>query len=188
MSDAKFKTYKQTSAYKSARPKRELIGVLLWEIAWNTFCVWTPKPFNGWRLMWLKLFGAKIYGKPFVHQRARIEVPWNLIMHDRSCLGDRANAYSLDIIELMPRSTVAQESYLCTGTHKFDDPNLPLQTAKITIAEDAFLGARTFVLPGITIGAGTITGAGSVVTTDLPEWTICAGNPCKPIKRRERQN
>ena len=44
-----------------------------------------------------------------VHQRARIAIPWNLTLHDRACLGDRANAYSLGPIEIGARATVAQE-------------------------------------------------------------------------------
>jgi putative colanic acid biosynthesis acetyltransferase WcaF len=59
-----------------------------------------------------------------------------------------------------------------------------LQIAKITIGEDAFVGARAFVLPGITIGRGAVIGACSVVTKDVPEWIIAAGNPCKLIKPR----
>src|SRR2546430_10763258 len=68
---------------------------VLWEICWTVFCASTPKPLNEWRLFWLRLFVAKIEGKPFVHQRARIEVPWNLTLRDRACLGDPANAYTL---------------------------------------------------------------------------------------------
>ncbi len=107
-------------------------------------------------------------------------------MHDRSTLGDRANAYSQGVIELEARSTVAQEAYLCTGTHKFDDPNLALQIAKITVGKDAFIGARVFVLPGITIGEGALIGACSVVTHDVPPWTIAAGNPCRSLGVRAR--
>ena len=73
---------------------------MLWQYVWALFCLWTPKPFNPWRLFWLRLFGAKLYGAPFVHPLARIFVPWNLTMHDRSALGERANAYSLGEIEL----------------------------------------------------------------------------------------
>jgi acetyltransferase-like isoleucine patch superfamily enzyme len=107
---------------------------------------------------------ARLYGRPFVHPAARIEIPWNLTMHDRACLGDRAHAYSLGEIVLKQRCTIAQESYLCTGTHDFTHPVLPLQTAPIVIEEDAFLGARSFIMPGITIGAGAVIGACSVVT------------------------
>lgn len=168
----------------SPRPVGELILQVAWSYLWMLLCAWTPKPFNGWRLFWLRLFGAQLHGKPFVHQLARIQLPWNLIMHDRSALGERANAYSLGTIELKARSTVAQEAYLCAATHDFENPNLPLKVGKITIGEDAFLGARTFVMPGITIGDGAVIGACSVVTRDVPSWIIAAGNPCKPLKKR----
>jgi len=111
-------------------------------------------------------------------------VPWNLTLHDRACLGDRANAYSLAEIEIGARATVAQEAYLDTGSHDFDQAGLPLVTAKITIGEDAFIGARAFVLPGVTIGARSVVGACSVVTRDVPEDVIAAGNPCKVLRNR----
>jgi putative colanic acid biosynthesis acetyltransferase WcaF len=114
-----------------------------------------------------------------VHQRARIEIPWNLTLHDRACLGDRANAYSLGPIEVHEGATVAQEVYLSTGSHDFSSPNIPLVTAKITIGPDVFIGARAFVMPGITIGARSIIGACSVVTKDVPENSVAVGNPCR---------
>ena len=62
------------------------------------------------------------------------------------------------------RATVAQEAYLSAASHDFDDPNMPLVAAKITIGEDAFIGARAFVLPGVTVGPRAIIGACSIVT------------------------
>lgn len=156
----------------------------VWDWAWSLFCVWTPKPFNTWRLLWLRIFGCRIYGRPFVHQRAIIDAPWKLILNDRSCLGDRAHAYCLNEIELGARCTVAQEAYLCTGTHDFEEPSLPLCTARISIGEDAYVGARAFVMPGVKIGPGVVVGACSVVTSDMPEWTYCWGHPCKPVRPR----
>jgi putative colanic acid biosynthesis acetyltransferase WcaF len=157
---------------------------VLWEFCWFVFCAWTPKPLNEWRLFWLRVFDAKIDGTPFVHQRARIAIPWNLTLHDRACLGDRANAYSLGEIEIGARATVAQEAYLSTGSHDFSQTGMPLVTAKITIGDDAFVGARAFIMPGITIGDRSIVGACSVVTHDVPADVIAAGNPCKILRPR----
>ncbi len=174
----------QKSAYDSPWPASKRLLRVLWEFCWFIFCVWTPKPLNPWRLFWLRVFDAKIDGTPFVHQRARIAVPWNLTLHDRACLGDRANAYNLAEIEIGARATVAQEAYLSTASHDFGRAEMPLTGAKITIGEDAFIGARAFVLPGIMIGARSVIGACSVVTKDVPADVVAAGNPCRTIKSR----
>ena len=179
------RTFQQKTAQTSPWSFRERIAMLLWECAWTLFCRWTPKPLNRWRLLWLRLFGATLTGRPFVHQRARIQIPWNLTMHDRACLGDRANAYTLGPIEIGARATVAQETYLCTGTHDLTQSNLPLQVAKITIGEDAVIAARAFIMPGITIGREAVVGACSVVTRDVPPQCVVAGNPAKQIGYRK---
>jgi putative colanic acid biosynthesis acetyltransferase WcaF len=174
----------QASQFASPWSINERILRGLWEFCWAVFCVWTPKPANPWRLFWLGVFEARIHGTPFVHQRARIAIPWKITLHDRACVGDRANLYSLGEIELGARCIIAQEAYLCTGTHDFSQASFPLVVAKITVGEDAFVGARTFVMPGVTIGARAIVGACSVVTKDVPESVIAAGNPCKVHRLR----
>ncbi len=177
-------THSQDSPYDSPWTKRQRVGMLLWDAAWNFLCAWTPKPLNPWRLWVLRRFGARLHGSPFVHQRARIAIPWNLTMHDRAALGDRANAYSLGAIEIGAHATVAQEAYLCAGTHDFGHPALPLQTDRIQIGEGAFIGARAFVLPGVRIGARAVIGAGSIVTRDVPDGKVAAGNPARVIGDR----
>lgn len=174
----------QQSAFDSPWTGSDRFMRVLWQFCWFVFCVWTPKPLNEWRLFWLRVFGTKLDGTPFVHQRARIEIPWNLTLHDRACLGDRANAYSLGEIEIGARATVAQEAYLSTGSHDFTRAEIPLTTAKIDIGEDAFIGARAFVLPGVKIGPRAIIGACSVVTKDVPPDVVAAGNPCRVMKPR----
>jgi putative colanic acid biosynthesis acetyltransferase WcaF len=77
---------------------------------------------------------------------------------------------------------VAQEAYLCGGTHDLSVPNLPLQVAKITIGEDAFIGARAFIMPGATVGARAVVGACAVVTRDVVENARVAGNPARLLK------
>ena len=169
----------QVSSYTSPWTKQQRIKMVLWEYCWLFFCAWTPKPANAWRVWWLKAFGATIYGQPFVHQRARIQIPWNLTLHDRAALGDRTNAYSLGRIEVHEHATVAQEAYLCTGTHAFDQPAKNLVTAPIIIGAHAFVGARAFVMLGTTIGEHAIVGACSVVTKDVPPYSVVKGNPAR---------
>ncbi|MCG3864916.1 MULTISPECIES: DapH/DapD/GlmU-related protein [unclassified Photobacterium] len=54
----------------------------------------------------------------------------------------------------------------------------------VIINDDVWIGANTIILSGVTIGSGCIIGAGSIVTKDIPEYCIAAGNPCKVIKKR----
>ena len=180
----KFKSFDhQTKATDSPWTFTERMKMLIWEYTWAIFCVWTPKPANDWRLLILKIFGANIKGKPFVHQRARIQIPWKLTLKEGSCLGDRADIYCLDEIEIGEYATIAQQAYLCTGTHAFNNESMGLLTAKIIIGQRAFIGARAFILPGISIGADSIVGACSLVTTNVEPKTVVAGNPAKLIKR-----
>lgn len=155
--------------------------MLLWGMVWIVLCQWTPKPFNGWRLLWLKAFGCRIAGRPFVHQRARINLPWQVELHHRSCIGDRANLYALGQILVGEGAIIAQEAYLCTGDHDLTQPAKPLVTKPVNIGANAFVGARAFVLPGVHIGSGAVVGAAAVVTRDVEAGARVAGNPARRI-------
>lgn len=52
----------------------------------------------------------------------------------------------------------------------------------IEIGEDAWLGAGCIVLPGVRIGRGAVVGAASLVTTSVPEFTVVAGVPARPVR------
>jgi len=174
-------THDQASRYASPWSRRHLLRQLLWELTWPLLCSWTPKPCNPWRLFILRRFGATLHGRPFVHQRARIDHPWNLTMHNKACLGDRTHAYCLGAVVIGTGACVAQEAYLCTGTHNLRDPHWPLQTAPIDIGADAFIGARAFLLPGVRIGERAIVGACAVVTRNVPPAATVAGNPARTV-------
>jgi acetyltransferase-like isoleucine patch superfamily enzyme len=62
----------------------------------------------------------------------------------------------------------------------------PLQSkGGIVVGDEAWLGVGVIVLDGVTIGRGTVVGAGSVVTKDLPDNSICAGVPARVIGMRD---
>lgn len=54
---------------------------------------------------------------------------------------------------------------------------------KVKIGNNVWLGGNTVVCPGVTIGDNVVIGAGSVVTKDIPDWSIAAGNPCKVLRK-----
>ena len=49
----------------------------------------------------------------------------------------------------------------------------------VTIGDHVWIGGNTVICPGVTIGNNVVIGAGSVVTRDIPDWTIAVGNPCR---------
>ncbi len=105
-------------------------------------------------------------------------------MEDRATLAPGSEVYNLGHITLKARCTVAQQTYLCGGTHDLSLELLPLVVAPIEVGVDAFIGARAFVMPGVVIGEGSVVGAASVVTADVEPWKIVAGNPAKAIGER----
>ena len=87
------------------------------------------------------------------------------------------------------RSMFGPHSMIHTTNHE-TYPNKPLQEQShikepVTIGEEVWIAMGVIIPPGITIGDGVIFGAGSVVTKDLPLWTLAVDNPCKAIKQRK---
>lgn len=87
---------------------------------------------------------------------------------------------------------IGEDTYIQGGAHKFDNPDEPIGSIKnapnvpLEICEDVWVGVRTIILPGCKrIGAHSIVGAGSVVTHDVPDYAIVAGNPAKVIRMRK---
>lgn len=56
----------------------------------------------------------------------------------------------------------------------------------VTVGNDVWIASSVTVCGGVVIGDGAVIGAGSVVTHDVPPYTLCAGNPCRVIKKLER--
>lgn len=61
----------------------------------------------------------------------------------------------------------------------------PEMGKEIHVGEDCWIGGNVVILPGVTIGRGCVVGAGSVVTKNVPDFTVVAGNPAKMIRKVE---
>ena len=58
----------------------------------------------------------------------------------------------------------------------------------VTIGKNVWIGGNCCILPGVSIGDNTVIGAGSIVTKDIPENVIAAGNPCRIIREADQEN
>lgn len=66
--------------------------------------------------------------------------------------------------------------------------NLGYNLSPIIMKKGSLVGMESFIMPGVTIGEGAIVGAGSLVTKDIPAWTIAMGRPAKVIKEIPQKN
>lgn len=67
----------------------------------------------------------------------------------------------------------------CVGDNAAE---LGYKTGEIHIGKGVMVGMETMIMPGVTIGDGAIIGAGSIVTRDIPAWTVATGRPARVVK------
>jgi putative colanic acid biosynthesis acetyltransferase WcaF len=167
-------------------PRGEVLLRGLWALVQATAFRWSPRPLHGFRARLLRLFGADIPApaQVVIFPTARVTFPWKLALAPRAMVGPYVNLYNLAPISLGRGANVSQNCHLCAGTHDYTRWTMPLVAKPIVIGENAWLAADVFVGPGVTIGGLCVVGARSVVVKDLPAHTVCAGNPCRPLKER----
>ncbi len=174
--------------YRHHRPFGYFVKRGLWACVQLPFWSASPRQLSGLRIALLRLFGARIGTRSMVASGVRVWEPWNLEMGEYCVLGDQAEVYNLARVRIGSHSVISQRTYLCSATHDYTDTSFPLYSKPIDIGSNAWVAAGVFIGPGITIGDGAVIGAYSVVTRSMPEWMVCAGNPCRPIKPRVLSN
>lgn len=147
--------------------------------------------FRLWRILILKIFGARITWRSSIYSSAKIWAPWNLEMEDYAGIGPNVIIYNQDIVHIGKQAKISQYSYLCTASHDSNELNnakTGLVIAPITIKDKAWIGTKAFIGMGVIIGEGAIVGATASVYKDVEPWTIVGGNPAKFIKKRILKN
>lgn len=157
---------------------------VLWNFTAVIFFTYSPRPLHAWRRFLLRAFGAKVGKSVHIYPKVKIWAPWNLDFRDECGVANGAILYSQGKITIGKRTVISQGSHLVAGTHDYTKMGFPLITMPINIGDYVWVAAESFIHPGITIGTGAVIGARSVVTKDMPEWMVCAGHPCKPLKER----
>lgn len=153
-------------------------------MAWLVLYRPTPVAFYSWRRFLLRVFGAKISSGAHPYPSSKIWAPWNLVMKENSCLSHGVNCYNVCEVYLGVDVTVSQYSHLCTATHDYTDPKMPLLVAPIKILDYSWVTTDVFIGPGVTIGEGAVVNARSSVFSDIEPWTVAKGYPATPYKKR----
>lgn len=146
------------------------------------FSTWLPG--SRWRVGLLRLFGARVGNGVVIKPGARVKFPWRLKIGDHSWIGERAWLDDLCEISIGSNCCISQGAYLCTGNHDWSDPSFGLILKPIVLCDGSWVGAHAVVCLGVTLGEQAVAAAGSVVTKDIPEFEIHAGNPAAYKRRR----
>lgn len=119
--------------------------------------------------------GSMIISRSSIEIGDGVMMAWGCVVfdHDSHSLSylDRIEDQDLMLRDFASESSVARKNWDA------------VRTAPIRIGNYAWLGFDAVVLKGVTIGEGAIIGARSVVTKDVPPWTVAAGNPARIIKQ-----
>ena len=95
--------------------------------------------------------------------------------------------YATGGLRIGERVSISAGTWLITGAHDIDDPQVTAFYQPITIGNAVWIGMRATILAGVTIGEGAIVMAGAVVTRDAPPFAIVGGIPARVIKARQAQ-
>lgn len=142
-----------------------------------------PLPVSFKRMI-LRIFGAKIGRGVVIKPNVNIKYPWFLEVGDHAWIGEEVWIDNLVKVRIGASCCLSQGAMLLTGNHDFSKITFNLVTGGIILEEGAWLGARTVVCPGVTVGSHAVLVVGSVATKNLDEWTVYRGNPAISIKKR----
>ena len=95
---------------------------------------------------------------------------------------------AVELVEIGAHCMLANGCFVTDGSHRFDDPDRPVPWQGFTskgptrIGDNVWCGAHVVVTSGVTIGERCVIGANSVVTRDLPPFSIAAGAPARVLR------
>lgn len=147
-------------------------------------------------------FGVSLRGfavRRFIKKSGRnISIGYGSRINRNTELGENSgvgrNCEIMNGVSIGNNVMMGPDVYMCTETHEFKDTSVPMRTQgfkeikKIVIEDDVWIGARVIILPGVTIGKGSVVGAGAVVPRSIPPYSVAVGNPARVVKSRLKED
>ncbi|MDQ3098563.1 MAG: acyltransferase [bacterium] len=136
------------------------------------------------RKFFYRLAGFQIGIKSFIHMGARFYETTRITIGDGTIIGYKCFLDGRDSLTIGNHVDIASEVMIYNSEHAHNASDFHAVNAPVSIADYVFIGPRSIILPGVTIGRGAIVAAGAVVTKDVAPMTIVGGVPAKPIGMR----
>jgi len=115
----------------------------------------------------------------FIGSQTRIWSAAKVSVGDRTLISHQVNIFDSQTHPVSASKRHEQFKSIMTHGHP---ESIDLDEQPVIIGNDVWIGAAAIILKGVKIGDGAIVGAGSVVTCDVPAWTLVAGNPARVIR------
>jgi len=139
-------------------------------------------PGSGWRVLFLKAFGASVGVSVVIKPRVRVKFPWKLRLGDHCWIGESVWIDNIDVVQLGNHVCISQGAYLCTGSHDWTKDTFDLLCRPIFVNNFSWLCAFSRIAPGITIGEAGVVGFGEICRRDVPSYHVLTDG-----KLRKRQ-
>jgi len=116
----------------------------------------------------------------------------DIVLEDNVNISFNCMIFSASEVRVGANYLIAAYCYLVGGTHRFDDPGIPVldqprESKGIALKPGGWLGAHVTVFDGTTIGRHAVIGANSAVNRDIPDYAIAAGIPVRVLKNRQNE-
>lgn len=105
----------------------------------------------------------------------------SIAIGDRVYMGHDVHVHAVGSVTIGPGCLLADGVLVSSGGHDMSDDKSLVPGAPISIGANCFLGQRAIVVAGVTIGDGSVIGAGAVVTRDVPAGATAAGVPARIV-------
>jgi putative colanic acid biosynthesis acetyltransferase WcaF len=141
-------------------------------------------PFSSFKVFLLRLFGASIGTSVTIKPNVTIKYPWHLTIGNHVWIGEQVWIDNLSRVTIKNNCCVSQGAMLLCGNHDYSKTSFDLIVKDITLEEGVWIGAKSIVCPGVSIGSHSVLTVNSVATSNLEPWGIYQGNPAVKIKER----
>ena len=165
------------------KPGRKLVCVL-WYFVNVIFFKPHINPSSGFKIILLRLFGAKVGRGVVIKPGVNIKYPWKLEIGNCCWIGENVWVDNLAKVTIEDNVCISQGAMLLCGNHNYKKTTFDLIVGEIILKQGAWVGAKATVCPGVTLNSHSILSVGSVANKDLDAYAIYQGNP--GIKIRER--
>ena len=141
-------------------------------------------PFSFIKILFLKIFGAKIGKNVLIKPGVNIKYPWLLEIGCNVWIGERVWIDNLARVVISDNVCISQGAMLLCGNHDYKNSSFDLLLGEISLEEGVWVGAQSMVCPGVTLKSHSILSVLSVANKDLEAFCIYQGNPAIKIRNR----